>query len=204
MIWTRIRDRLRRELFGPPPPDPDLKFLARNPAYAAHAVGDWTYGLPHVDYLGPGRQVTVGRFCSIGPHVAILLGGNHSTDTVSTYPFHELMGRDPAVPPMDRTKGNVTIGNDVWIGRAALILSGVTVGDGAVVGAAAVVTRDVAPYSIVAGNPARHVRFRVDEALVPALLRLRWWDWPDDTIRAAQVDLLSTDVAGFVRKYGSG
>ncbi len=203
MLWKRIKDRVRRELFGPPPPDPNWKFMARNSAFDAYQIGDWTYGHPFVDYWRPGRKLTIGRFSSIGPEAVILLGGNHLMDTVSTYPFKEWMGGDEALPTMECSRGDVTIGNDVWVGRAAMILSGVTIGDGAVVGAGAVVARDIAPYSVVVGNPARHVRYRIDEALIPAMLRLAWWDWPDDRVRAAQRDLHSTDVAAFLRKYAA-
>jgi chloramphenicol O-acetyltransferase type B len=90
------------------------------------------------------------------------------------------------------------IGNDVWIGRGALILSGVSVGDGAVVGAGSVVSADVAPYSIVAGNPARHLRFRCDESERAALLRIAWWDWPFHRIKEAWPLMFSEDIRRFI------
>ena len=119
MLWKRIRARVRRELYGPPPLIPEPKFLAQNPVYDRYDVGDWTYGRPFIDYMRPGRKLTIGRFCSIGPEVEILLGGNHSLDTISTFPFKELIGGDESVPGMEFSRGDITIGNDVldWTRR---------------------------------------------------------------------------------------
>ena len=100
------------------------------------------------------------------------------------------------------SKGPVVIGHDVWIGRGATILSGVTIGDGAVVAAHSVVTKSVGPYSIVAGNPARLVRQRFSEDQTAALLRICWWDWPIETIREAWPLLLSDGIDVFIEKYG--
>ena len=93
-------------------------------------------------------------------------------------------------------KGDVTIGNDVWIGNASVLLSGVTIGDGAVIGARAVVSQDVKPYAVVVGNPAREVKRRFDEATVKHLLDLRWWDWPEDKLRASLPMLLAPPCCG--------
>jgi acetyltransferase-like isoleucine patch superfamily enzyme len=120
-----------------------------------------------------GRALTIGRYCSIADKVEILLGGDHRLDWVSTYPFAAMQGLWPdADAPADYhvSRGDVTIGNDVWLGSGCIILSGVTVGHGAVVAARAVVTRDVAPYTVVAGNPARPLRQRFDPDTVAALL----------------------------------
>jgi carbonic anhydrase/acetyltransferase-like protein (isoleucine patch superfamily) len=92
------------------------------------------------------------------------------------------------------TKGDVVIGNDVWIGRGAFIGSGVHIGDGAVIGAQAVVMKDVPPYSITAGNPARHIKYRFDEATICKLLEIRWWDWTDEDIERAGKLLLNNEV----------
>lgn len=94
--------------------------------------------------------------------------------------------------------GDVVIGNDVWIGRCVTILSGVTVGDGAVLAAHAVVTRDVPAYGMVAGNPARLKKLRFPEEQITRLLRLRWWDWPEERVRALHGQLLSSDIEGFL------
>src|SRR5262249_24425052 len=165
-------------------------------------IGAWTYGEPEVVYWDTGAKVRVGRFCSIAPSVVILLGGEHHAEWVASYPFSLLFPEAASLPGYPFTKGDVTIGSDVWIGRDAMILSGVTIGDGAVVGAASVVARDVAAYSIVAGDPARHLRFRFPPATVEALLRIAWWNWPFEEIRKAWPLLQSADVDAFVARYG--
>jgi len=169
------------------------------------SVGKATYGFEHVSLMSWGDAtqdaLRVGAFTSFGPDVEILLGGNHRADWTTSFPFPAF---DPAAAALVESrrsstnlgnfvfsKGPVTIGSDVWIGAGATILSGVAVGDGAVVGARAVVAKSVAPYSIVVGNPARHLRFRFDAATVDALLRARWWDWPDAAIVAHFADLLA-------------
>jgi acetyltransferase-like isoleucine patch superfamily enzyme len=120
----------------------------------------------------PAHSVTVGAYCSIAEDVTFLVGGNHRTDWISTFPFPG--SRERGHPA---SRGEIRIGNDVWIAMGAVVFSGVTIGDGAVIGGFAVVTRDVPPYTIVAGNPARPVRLRFSEEDVALLLRLRWWEW---------------------------
>ena len=120
---------------------------------------------------------------------------------MTTYPFNVVCQEARSFEGHPRTKGNVSIGNDVWIGTEAFILSGVTIGDGAVIAARSVVTRDVPPYSIVAGNPARQVRLRFSETVIDALQRIRWWDWPISEITTALPLLLSSDIEAFVAKY---
>ncbi|MFQ5787186.1 MAG: CatB-related O-acetyltransferase, partial [Thermodesulfobacteriota bacterium] len=100
-----------------------------------------------------------------------------------------------------RSKGDVIIGHDVWIGRDTLILSGVTIGNGAVVAARSVVTRHVSPYSVVGGNPARQIKFRFPEHVIDALQRIAWWDWPLPKIKEALPLLLSSDVEAFLAHY---
>ncbi|HZC82302.1 MAG TPA: CatB-related O-acetyltransferase, partial [Nitrospiraceae bacterium] len=148
----------------------DLTFFTKfNKQYAAYQIGDWTYGRPDIIWGDEGATVRIGRFCSFASGVMILMGSEHCIDWVSTYPFNILFERAKGLPLPSRTKGDVVIGHDVWFGTDALILSGVTIGNGAVIGARSVVTRDVAPYSIVAGVPARHLRFRFDAATIDAL-----------------------------------
>jgi acetyltransferase-like isoleucine patch superfamily enzyme len=97
----------------------------------------------------------------------------------------------------------IRFGNDVWVTRGTRILGGVNIGDGAVVAAYSVVTDDVRPYAIVAGNPAREIGRRFDDETVAALLRIQWWNWPDDEVKSRWKDLCSTDVRGFVKRYGA-
>ena len=146
-------------------------------------IGDYSYGTPTV-LPHPGRKLKIGKFCSIAPGVTIFLGLNHRSDLITTYPFRAFPDNWPRAKFLKGeevnaiSRGDVIIGNDVWIGYRATILSGVKIGDGAVVGAMAVVTKDVEPYCIVAGNPARTVGKRFDDDTIRKLLEIRWWDWP--------------------------
>jgi len=171
--------------------------------YARFEVGEWSYGDPEVVYWDAGAHLRIGRFCSIASGVVILLGGEHHHDWVASYPFSLTFPGAASLPGYPHTKGDVEIGNDVWIGRDAIVLSGVTVHDGAVIGARSVVTRDVEPYSVVVGNPARHLRYRFSREQVEALRRIAWWSWPLDEVRKAMPILQSGDVDGFIARYGS-
>lgn len=162
-------------------------------------IGRYTYGQPMVRWWGEAANLSIGKFCSIADGVEIFLGGNHRTDWVSTYPFpvfRRWKARGIAGHP--NTRGDVVIGNDVWLGAGCVILSGVTIGNGAVVGCRAVVARDVPDYAIVAGNPAAVMRMRFAPAQVDALVKSAWWDWPPDAIRSALNLLLSGDVDRFL------
>lgn len=151
-------------------------------------VGRGSYGAPKLHWSKGDFDHTlrIGAFCSIAEDVSIFVGihGRHTIDYVSTYPLGLIHGRARGKVPSATTKGNlgVRIGNDVWIGRGAMIMSGVTIGDGAVVAARAVVTKDVPAYSVVGGVPAKIVKPRFPASIVEKLLRLRWWDWTDETI----------------------
>jgi len=138
-------------------------------------------------YCVYGCQITnceIGAFCSIAGNV-VIGGSAHPVDAVSTSPvFHDgvnILGCNFANHPFQPNKRTV-IGNDVWIGYAAIIKAGITIGDGAVIGTGSVVTKDVPPYAIWAGVPAREIRKRFDEATCHALLELRWWDWSKERL----------------------
>ncbi|WP_286364297.1 methyltransferase domain-containing protein [Azospirillum sp. B4] len=163
-------------------------------------MGGHTYGHPLVRWWGERARLSIGRYCSIADGVTIFLGGNHRPDWVTTYPFNSLQGWDTAagLDGHPATRGDVTIGNDVWLGDGCVILSGVTIGDGAVVGARAMVTRDVPPYAVVAGNPARVINTRFDPPIVAQLLRVAWWNWPDETVYRLVPRLMSGDIPGFL------
>lgn len=159
------------------------------------SIGAYSYGRPKVRFPESGRRLTIGRYCSIADKVEILLGGGHRLDWATTYPFAAMDGLFPdAEAPEDYhvARGDVTIGHDVWLGSGCLILPGVTIGHGAVVAARAVVTRDVPPYAVAAGNPARAVRTRFEADTVAALLEAAWWDLPHATV-SRLVPLLSSD-----------
>lgn len=168
---------------------------APTPAYQR---GRGTYGHPTVLDWGEGAKLSIGAFCSIANGVTILLGGEHRTDWVTTYPFSELWPGARHIKGHPKTKGDIVIGNDVWIGRNATLLSGITVGDGAVIGSEAVVGKNVAPYTIVAGNPAVCVRQRFSAEIVAQLAAIAWWDWADAEIEAAIPFLLSRDIQAFI------
>jgi virginiamycin A acetyltransferase len=176
-------------------------FMAENKRYAAYEIGEGTYGRPNITFYDAGATLKIGSYCSIGPGVTILLGGEHHLDWVTTYPFSLLFDDARLLKGYPHTKGDVVIGSDVWIGQEAMVLSGVTIGDGAAVAARSVVTKDVEPYSIVAGNPARHIRFRFSEPTIRSLLSIAWWKWPPEQVRAARPLLQSADVDGFIAKY---
>lgn len=134
-----------------------------------------------------GDRLKIGKFCSDACGAKFLFtSGNHSLRSLSTYTFpifYEQWGLDPKnIRDAWDNKGDIVIGNDVWIGYEAVILSGVTVGDGAVIGTRAVVTKDVPPYTIVGGVPARPIRRRFDPQTIARLEELRWWDWEEERI----------------------
>lgn len=128
-----------------------------------------------------------------------ILGGNHGPDRPTTYPMRINWGLEGAwedgVPV---PTGDTIVGSDVWTCEESVILSGVKIGDGAIVGAGAVVTKDVPPYAIVGGSPARLIRYRFDEEQRAALLQIRWWDWPEDAVREALPLLTGGDVDALI------
>lgn len=138
--------------------------------------------------------LSIGKFCSIGKGCKVILGGNHRGDWISTFPFSALFPDSPDIADYQVSKGDVAIGNDVWIGAGVTILSGVTIGDGAIIGAGSVVVKDVAPYTLVAGNPAEFKKRRFDSETIQQLLDLNWWEWPEDEIRGIIPILMSGDI----------
>lgn len=168
-------------------------------------VGPHTYGEPRVLAWETQTRLEIGAYCSIAEGVTIVLGGEHRTDWVTTYPLRVLNDLPGAwTDGHPASKGDIRIGNDVWIGTGALLLSGIEIGDGAVIGAGAVVTRDVPPFAIVAGNPASIVRYRFDEETRAALLRISWWGWPHERVLAEVDALCSDDVRAFVERFDPG
>jgi carbonic anhydrase/acetyltransferase-like protein (isoleucine patch superfamily) len=148
-----------------------------------------------------GAPVTVGNYSGVHQTVTILHGGLHRTDYVGLLHAEKVDGVWTFPEGVLYSNGPVVIGNDVWVGYEAMIMSGVTIGDGAVVAARAVVTKDVEPYSIVGGNPAKHIRYRFDEPTREALLRIRWWDWPEEKVKRHRREIDSPDVAGFIERH---
>ncbi len=167
--------------------------------FPQYEIGRGSYGPLSVRYTGEGAVLRIGAFCSVARGAMVVLGGGHHTEWVTTYPFPALWTHTAELyPGYATTRGDVSIGNDVWIGADALILSGVRIGNGAVIGARAVVARDVPPYAVVVGNPARVVRQRFTDDIVARLELLAWWNWDDRKIERFLPLLLSGDVEKFL------
>ncbi|CAB5722645.1 Chloramphenicol acetyltransferase [Delftia tsuruhatensis] len=152
-------------------------------------------------------RLIIGSFCSIGSGASFIMAGNqgHRSDWVSSYPFFYMQQESAFAAASDAfmPAGNTVIGNDVWIGSEAMIMPGISVGDGAVIGSRAVITRDVEPYAIVGGNPAKVIRMRFPVEQVQMLLEMRWWDWPMPAIEAAMPLLCSGDIQKLYRYWTS-
>lgn len=196
---SSLLNRLRHLLRKPPKP-PKLhraqeKFRERYPHYP---IGVGTYGMPEVHDWNEGSTLRIGSYSSIAGNVQIYLGGHHRIDWVSCFPFPAFVEEAAHIPDYGGTRGDVAIGSDVWLCSNSIILSGVRIGHGAVVANGSVVSRDVAPYSVVAGNPAQHVRWRFAEEQCQALLASAWWDWPEDEVRAVTHLLCSPDIGAFL------
>lgn len=183
-----------------------LKNVVKNPNII---VGDFTYYDDfenvgnfeknvkyHFDFIGD--KLIIGKFCMIASDVKFIMNGaNHLTNALTTYPFaifghgweHAMEGKQYP------QKGNITIGNDVWIGYNATIMAGVSIGDGAVVAANSTVVRDVEPYTIVGGNPAAEIKKRFSDDTIQRLLKLRWWDWPAERITRSLKYLTGNNIA---------
>jgi len=150
-------------------------------------VGKFTYGVGNIKLINHlnSPPLKIGRFCSIAGNVKIFTGNYHRTDWMTTYPFgtlHQDFFGNEIPTGFPHSNGDVTIGNDVWIGHSATIMSGVIIGDGAVIAANSHVIKNVVPYEIVGGNPAGHIKFRFPQAIVEKLLLIKWWELDDATI----------------------
>ena len=177
-------------------------------------VGDFTYFADtdfekhvthHYDFIGD--KLIIGKFCQIAAGVNFVMNGaNHQMNAVTTFPFYIFEGWKQKVPPLNKMplKGDTIIGNDVWIGQNVTILPGVHIGDGAIIGLNSVVGSDVAPYTMVAGNPAKVIRKRFDNQLIKLLLKLKWWDKSVKEINdliPILTDNNLVEVKKFLKKY---
>ncbi len=159
--------------------------------------GSYFAAPPEVVAVGAKTRIAVGRYTSIALGCRFIVDAEHNPAWVTTSPPPEPKDGHNA------TKGDVVIGSDVWIGAHATILSGVAIGDGAVVGACSVVAKDVPPYAVAVGNPARVVRYRFEPDLIERLLAIRWWDWPPEKITANKDLLWSERVREFAERHAS-
>ncbi|MCW1148966.1 CatB-related O-acetyltransferase [Flavobacterium lacisediminis] len=186
-----------------------LKNVVKNPNII---VGDYTYYDDfedvanfeknvkyHFDFVND--KLIIGKFCMIASDVKFIMNGaNHLSDAISAYPFAIFgNGWENAMDGKSYpNKGNITIGNDVWIGYNATIMAGVTIGDGAIIGTNATVAKDVAPYSIVGGNPAKEIRKRFSDEKIQQLLELQWWNWDIDKITQNILVLTSSEIDNLI------
>lgn len=180
-------------------------------------VGDYTY---YDDALAPtefeknnvlfnypefGDKLIIGKFCSIASGTKFIMGSaNHRLGSVTTYPFNVFGGSWQENTPDHMSqlpfKGDTVIGNDVWIGRESIIMPGVKIGDGAIIAAYSVVTKDVEPYSVVGGNPARFIKKRFNDELIELLLEFKWWYLPPEKLVAALPLLCDFDLEKVTKK----
>ena len=186
-----------------------LKNIVKNPNIE---VGDYTYYHDfedvhnfernvkyHFDFIGD--KLKIGKFCMIASDVEFIMnGGNHLSEAITSYPFAIFEGWGHAMEGKSYPgKGDTIIGNDVWIGHKAVIMPGVTVGDGAIIGSYALVTKDVAPFSIVGGSPAKEVKRRFTEEEIEKLLTDKWWDWPIEKITEHIQNLTCTSLSAIFK-----
>jgi virginiamycin A acetyltransferase len=183
-----------------------LKNIIKNPNIN---VGDYTYYDDfenvlnfeknvkyHFDFIGD--KLVIGKYCMIASDVQFIMnGGNHMTDCISAFPFAVFgNGWEGAMKGKKYpTKGDTIIGNDVWIGHHAVIMPGTQIGDGAMIGSYSIVTKNVEPYAVVAGNPAKLIRKRYSDEVIEKLLNIRWWDWSADKISRNLEFLTGNDIA---------
>ena len=192
-LWNFVLNQEKQPRFA----RNQLKFRKLYPKFS---MGKYTYGVPVVKHWDKKSVLTIGAYCSIAKNVQIYLGGNHRPEWITTYPFPHFFQDKSDINDYSISRGNVTIGSDVWLCQNCTILSGVTIGHGSVIANGAVVSKNVEPYSIVAGNPAAHVKWRFDDQVRAALLETAWWEWPHDEIQDI-IHLLCSDNIDAFFKY---
>lgn len=170
--------------------------------FPTYKIGSHSYGTITI-HGGDKDSITIGDYCSFAPGLELQVGGDHWTDFVSNYPFPhaESFTQSTQVWPahIEKREPFIHIGNDVWTGLRVIVRHGVTIGDGAVVGMGSVVLHDVPPYAIVAGNPAKLIRYRFKPEQIEKLLQIKWWNWTEGEIR--QRMSLMSDIDKFISEF---
>ncbi len=207
-IKQRLKRRLRTASVGA-----YQRMLGREVAYldfdrlielGAIETGRHFIGRPFVHYYrdaGVKAKVIIGNFSGCANDSEFMPGSEHRSDWIAHLPLRIIYDRGPRGIDGPFSKGDIVLGSDVWVGFAAKILSGVTIGDGAVIGAGAIIAKDVRPYAVMVGNPAREIKRRFTDEQVDALLRIRWWDWPDKKIADNSDLLMSERIDEFIAQY---
>lgn len=162
-------------------------------------MGTGSYG--QVIRRGVHNSITIGKYCSIADGCVFDGGFGHNTKFVTTYPLSSLMRGCGHLTGHPVWKGDIVVGNDVWIGEGCMIMSGVTIGDGAVIGARSIVTRDVPPYAVVVGSPARVSRKRFSDAQISKLTQIKWWNWAEQKIIDNAHLLMNTNIDLFIATH---
>jgi acetyltransferase-like isoleucine patch superfamily enzyme len=196
-----LKKLIRSLLLGNKKPEQVYPFTNHNPKYAKFSIGDYTYGDPIIDDFD--EKLTIGKYCSIARGVTFVLGGEHNTNWATTYPFNTIFLEKNHIKGHPLSKGPILVGNDVWLGTDAIVLSGVSIGDGAVVAARSVVTKNIPPYAIVGGNPAKILKFRFDDASIEKLLKLKWWEMPHNQVLNYADLLMSSNIDEVINKLGN-
>lgn len=167
--------------------------------YPEFEYGFASYGIPEIKNYKTNstakKELKIGKFCSIADGVTILLGGRHPVDEITTSPAPR---REFPIPNPPCVNHSIIIGNDVWIGLNAIIFNGVTIGDGAVIAAGAVVNKDVPPYAVVGGVPAKLIKYRFDSKIIAILLKSKWWDWDYNELKNIRETLHSSNIDKFI------
>ncbi len=193
---------------------PQICFIQNTVSNPNIVIGDYTYYddpddsenfernvLYHFPFIGD--QLIIGKFCALARGIKFIMNGaNHKMDGFSTYPFQIFANGWEKVTPQPQDlpyKGNTVIGNDVWIGYEAIIMPGIQVADGAIIAAKSVVTSNIAPYTIVGGNPAKPIRQRFDAAVIEALLAVAWWNWEIDKITRNLEKIVAADIEALIQ-----
>lgn len=165
-------------------------------------VGPYTYGVigDSVWMASEDAPLQVGSYCSVASGVQFYCKSGHVHDCATSFPIHFCVLGQPMPNKSLGHRRGIRVGNDVWIGRDAAIMPGVTIGDGAVIGARAVVAKDVPPYAVSVGNPARVVRYRFDDETIAKLLSIQWWAWDTDKVKL-EADYLTGPIEDFVARH---